>query len=189
MSDAAPHMTVVPPDVVELQAENQSLRDRLLRALAEAENTRRRADRAAGDARRNALAEFARELLAVADNLRRAIAAAEGPAEAGDATLREGVRATERMLEVGFERFGIHRIEALGQKFDPQRHEAVMEVADTEHEPGTVLRVAEDGYMIGDRLLRPARVVVAKRPSDQQPAGQHSNGQQSNGQPSNGQQG
>lgn len=178
MSDAAPHLTVVPSDLSELRAENESLRERMLRALADTENTRRRADRAAEDARRNAIAEFARELLGIADNLRRAIAAAEGTAEAGDANLREGVRATERMLEVAFERFGIRRIEALGQKFDPQRHEAVMEVEDTEHERGTVLRVAEDGYMIGDRLLRPARVVVAKGPSDQQPARRQPNGQQ-----------
>jgi molecular chaperone GrpE len=172
MSDAATDMTMAPRDVVDLQAENGSLRDRLLRALADTENTRRRADRAAEDARRNAIADFSRELLAVADNLRRAIATAEGPADSGNASLREGVQATERMLEGAFERFDIHRIQALGQKFDPQRHDAVMEVADIEHEPGSVLRVLEDGYMIDDRLLRPARVVVAKRRGDQQPTGQ-----------------
>jgi molecular chaperone GrpE len=150
--------------LAELQAENASLRDRLLRALAEVENTRRRADRAGEDARRRAIAEFGRELLAVADNLRRAIAAER--TEEDDAILREGVRATERMLTLAFERFGIRRIDALGQPFDPQRHEAVMEVADVSQAPGTVLRVAEDGYMIDDRLLRPARVVIARRPAE-----------------------
>jgi molecular chaperone GrpE len=164
MSDAAPHLTVAPPNE-DLAAENASLRERLLRALADAENTRRRADRTAEEARRNAVADFGRELLAVADNLQRAIAAAENGADANDAVLREGVRATERMLQVAFERFGIRRINALGEKFDPQLHEAVMEVEDTSHEPGTVVCVAEEGYMIGDRLLRPARVVVAKRPA------------------------
>jgi molecular chaperone GrpE len=169
MSDAAPHLTTPPTDLAELQAENESLRDRLLRALADADNTRRRAERAGAEARRNAIADFGRELLAVADNLRRALAVAEGSAEAPDAVLREGVRATERMLSVAFERFGIRRIEALGRRFDPEWDDAVMQVEDSSHEPGTVLQVAEDGYMIGDRLLRPARVVVAKRPAEDRP--------------------
>jgi molecular chaperone GrpE len=73
------------------------------------------------------------------------------------------------MLSVAFERFGIRRIEALGRRFDPEWDDAVMQVEDSSHEPGTVLQVAEDGYMIGDRLLRPARVVVAKRPAEDRP--------------------
>jgi len=155
-------------DPATLIAENASLRDRLLRALADAENTRRRAERAAEEARQYAISDFARELLAVADNLQRTSAAAERhtPETVEDAALIEGVRATERVLMHTLERFGIRKIEALGAPFDPNLHEAVMEVDDPEHEPGTVVRVVEDGYTIHDRLLRPARVFVAKRRAD-----------------------
>ena len=148
-----------------LAAENASLRDRLLRALADAENTRRRADRTAEDASRYAITDFAREILAVADNLQRTLAAAERPAFGtnGDIALIEGVRATQRMLMQALERYGVRKIEALGQPFDPALHEAVLEVDDASHPPGTVVRVVEDGYTIHDRLLRAARVVVSKR--------------------------
>jgi molecular chaperone GrpE len=86
--------------------------------------------------------------------------------------LIEGVRATERMLEQLLERFGIRKIEALGQAFDPNRHEAVMQVDDAERPPGTVAQVIQDGYTIHDRLLRPARVIVSRRtgPSSQSDA-------------------
>jgi molecular chaperone GrpE len=147
-----------------LQEENASLRDRLLRALADAENTRRRADRSAEEARRYAISDLARELLTVVDNLQRAIAAAEtqGPS-AGNEPLLVGIRATERMLMRMLERFGVRRIDADGAPFDPALHEAMMEENDPSLPPGTVLRVVEDGYTINDRLLRPARVVVVRR--------------------------
>jgi molecular chaperone GrpE len=152
-------------DVATLVAENASLRDRLLRALADADNTRRRAERAAEEARKYAIADFARELLAVADNFQRTIAAASrhSPETVEDQALIEGVRATERLLEHTFSSFGIQKIDALGKPFDPTLHEAVMEVDDPSQPPGTVVRVVEDGYTIHDRLLRPARVLVAKR--------------------------
>jgi molecular chaperone GrpE len=148
-----------------LAAENASLRDRMLRALADAENTRRRAERMAQDTSKYAVANFARELLAVADNLRRTIAAAEqrAPEPDGDAALLEGVRATERALMHALGRFGVRKIDALGFPFDPTLHEAVIEVADESHPPGSVVQVLEDGFTIHDRLLRPARVAVAKR--------------------------
>jgi molecular chaperone GrpE len=150
-------------DAAALQAENASLRDRVLRALADAENTRRRAERTGQEARQYAISGFARELLPVADNLQRTIAAAQHRAPGKEqAALLEGVRATERMLMHGFERFGIRKIRALGKPFDPTLDEAIMELEDTSHPPGTVVRVAEDGYTIHGRLLRPARVVVAK---------------------------
>jgi molecular chaperone GrpE len=155
-------------DVAALQAENASLRDRMLRALAEAENTRRRAERAAQDARQDAVADFARELLPVVDNLQRSIAAAERPATAEEAALVEGVRAVERILMRALEQFGIRRMEARGAPFDPTLHEAIMEVDDASL-PGTVVRVVEDGYTINDRLLRPARVAVARRRSPASP--------------------
>jgi molecular chaperone GrpE len=159
-------------DTATLVAENASLRDRLLRALADAENTRRRAERMAEEARQYAVADLARELLSIADNLRRAIAAAtdHGSETAEDQVLLEGVRATERLLEKTLARFGIRKIEALDQPFDPNLHEAMMEVEDPPRPPGTVVRVAESGYTIHDRLLRPARVVVAKRNSEGAPA-------------------
>ena len=156
------------PDAAALEAENASLRDRLLRALAEAENTRQQANRASAEARQYAVADFARELLPVVDNLQLAIEAAErhGPETSEDAALIEGGRATDRMLMATLERFGVRKIEALGARFDPTWHEAVMEMDDAAHPPGTVVRVLQDGYTIHDRLLRPARVVVNKRRSD-----------------------
>jgi molecular chaperone GrpE len=152
-------------DVATLVAENASLRDRLLRALADADNTRRRAERTAEEARQYAISDFARDLLTVADNLQRTIAAAErhNPETVEDAALIEGVRATDRILQHTLERFGIRKIDALGRRFDPTLHEAVMEVDDHSQSPGTVVRVVEDGYTIHDRLLRPARVFVARR--------------------------
>ena len=148
-----------------LHAENASLRDRMLRALAEADNTRRRAERAGQDARQCAVADVARELLPVVDNLQRSIAAAERQAAATSAetALIEGVRATEQMLMRALERFGIRKLAALGTPFDPTLHEAMMEVDDASSAPGTVASVMEDGYTIHDRLLRPVRVAVTKR--------------------------
>lgn len=152
-------------DVGTLLNENVSLRDRLLRALADAENTRRQASRTAGDARRFALADFARELLIVVDNLERTIDAADAqaPLTSENAALIEGVQATLRVLLRTLERFGVRRISALGERFDPNLHEAVMQVDDSAEQPGTVTQVVEQGYTIHDRLLRPARVVVSKR--------------------------
>jgi molecular chaperone GrpE len=157
-------------DMGTLIAENTSLRDRMLRALAEAENTRRRADRMVDDARKFAIAEFARELLNAVDNLERTVEAAQGQAAAvKNATLIEGVQATLRALLQTLEHFGVRRIEALGQRFDPDLHEAVMEVDDRAQPPGTVTRVVQQGYTIHDRLLRPARVIVNKQPVHAEP--------------------
>jgi molecular chaperone GrpE len=151
-------------DPATLVAENAALRDRLLRALAEAENTRSRAAREAEEARKYAIADFARELLIVVDNLDRTVQAAgrEAAPRAEWAALIEGVQATRRVMMQTLERFGVRAISALGQRFDPNLHEAIMEAEDPSQPPGTVSRVVEDGYMINDRLLRPARVVVAK---------------------------
>ena len=152
-------------DVGTLLKENASLRDRLFRALAEAENTRRQASRTAEDARRFAIADFARELLIVVDNLQRTIDAVDGqgPLTPENAALLEGVQATLRVLLRTLERFGVRRISALGKRFDPNLHEAVMEADDPAQRPGTVAQVLEQGYTIHGRLLRPARVVVSKR--------------------------
>ena len=154
-----------------LRNEKASLQDRLLRALAEAENTRRQASRSVEETRRFAIADFARELLIVVDNLQRTIDAADaqGPSTTENAALIEGVQSTLRVLLQTLERFGIRRIEALGQRFDPNLHEAVMEVDYPAQTPGTVTQVVEHGYTIQGRLLRPARVVVAKRSAKPEP--------------------
>jgi molecular chaperone GrpE len=151
-------------DVSTLMKENASLRDRMMRALAEAENTRRQADRAIADARKFAVADLARELLVVIDNLERTVEAAEKmpPTTPEGEALVEGVRATLRILIQSLERFGVTRIEALGQRFDPNMHEAVMQDDDPSSPPGTVTRVIEPGYMLRDRLLRPVRVAVTR---------------------------
>jgi|SRR3984885_1649817 molecular chaperone GrpE len=146
-----------------LSTEIASLRERLVRALAETENTRRQGERRVQDAQQYAITNFARELLQVVDNLRRAIAAGTADAEAKKAYgLLEGVAATDRILTQILNRFGVKEINALNEPFDPTKHEAVMETDETEHPPGRVAQVLENGYMLHDRLLRPARVVVAK---------------------------
>jgi molecular chaperone GrpE len=158
-------------DMATLIAENNSLRDRLLRALAEAENTRRQAARIGEEARQYAIANFARELLIVVDNLQRTINAADSqaPSAAQNAALIEGVQATLRVLMQTLESFGVRRIEAMGQRFDPTLHEVIMDDDDPSRPPGTITRVVEDGYTIHGRLLRPARVVVAKRRAPTEP--------------------
>ena len=151
-------------------SEIASLRERLMRALAETENTRRQGERRAQDAGQYAITNFARELLQVVDNLRRAIEAGAADREAGQTDrLIEGVAATDRILTQILNHFGVEEIKALHQPFDPKKHEAVMETDEIDQPPGSVAQVLENGYMLHDRLLRPARVVVAKprQPSSQ----------------------
>jgi len=133
--------------------------DSLKRALADTDNARKRAERHAAEAGQYAISEFARDLLLVADNLKRALAAAE--TESGEAqALLEGVRATAKILDSVLERHGVRRVEARDVAFDPRKHEAVAVIDDVMREPGAIVDVVEEGYMIGDRLLRPARVLV-----------------------------
>jgi molecular chaperone GrpE len=150
-------------DTATLLSENAALKDRLLRALADAENTRRQADRKAEDTRKFAIAEFARELLPIIDNLQRVLEARAAAQSAEDNALLQGVETTLRLFFQTLERFGIKKIAASGQRFDPSLHEALMEADDASNPPGTVTQVLEDGYTIHDRLLRPARVVVSKK--------------------------
>jgi molecular chaperone GrpE len=149
-------------------SEIAALRERLMRALAEIENTRRQGERRAQDTQQYAITNFARELLQVVDNLRRALGAAEGDAGKADGLI-EGVAATDRVLTQILNRFGVKEVSALNQPFDPGKHEAVMETDQTEQPPGSVVQVLENGYTLHDRLLRPARVVVARssQPSSQ----------------------
>jgi molecular chaperone GrpE len=145
------------------ESEVSSLRERLMRALAETENTRRHAERRVQDVQQHAITDFARELLQVVDNLRRAIEAGAADRDTRNSDgLIEGVAATDRILSQILNRFGVREINPVNEPFDPKRHEAVMETDATEQPSGNVAQVLESGYTLHDRLLRPARVVVAK---------------------------
>jgi len=149
----------------EAEAKVADLKDQLLRALAETENVRRRVQRDRDDAVKYATTGLAKDLLPVADNLRRALAAIPQEALANDEALRNlktGVEMTERLLQTAFERHQVKRIAPLGEKFDSHFHQAMFEVPGTGQPAGTVVQVLEDGYTIHDRLLRPALVGVAK---------------------------
>jgi molecular chaperone GrpE len=154
-----------PPDAAALAKEVAESKDKLLRALAEMENMRRRTDREVADARAYGVSGLARDLIGVADNLRRALEAAgesaaviEGPAK----TLHEGVELIERELLKVLERHGVKRFDPQGAKFDPNFHQAIFEVCDANVPVGSVAQVIQPGYMIGERVLRPAIVGVAK---------------------------
>jgi molecular chaperone GrpE len=142
------------------------LKDRLLRTLAEMENLRRRTEREVADARTYGITAFARDILAVADNMDRALKALDNEiranAEAGVKALLDGVELTERELLKVMEKHGIARIEPMGQKFDPNLHQAMFEVPDPSVPAGTVVQVVQPGYTIGGRVLRPAMVAIAK---------------------------
>lgn len=154
-----------PARVAQLEAEVASLKDQVLRALAETENVRRRAEREREDTAKYAVAKFAKDLLAVADNLRRAVEAV-GPdvRESNQAVgnLLTGVEATERQLLAAFDRAGIAKVEALGAPADPNFHQIMMELENTGKPAGTVVQVLQAGYTIHGRLLREAIVGVAK---------------------------
>ncbi len=149
-----------------LRAEADAQKDRALRALAEVENVRKRLERERDDARVYSVTRFARDLLTVADNLARALSALpqDTRAKADDAmkAVLDGVEATERELQATLARHGVKPIAAEGQRFDPHLHQAIAEVPAEAAEPGTVMHVVQPGYTIGDRLLRPAMVTVAK---------------------------
>ncbi len=151
--------------IAELEAEVARLKDQALRALAEAENTRRRAQRDVEENSKYAVANFARDILPVGDNLRRALEAIPAEARAADESLENfaaGVELTERELLNMLERYGIRRVDPAGQPFDHNFHQAMMQVDSAEHPPGTVVQVFQPGYTIHGRLLRPAMVTVSK---------------------------
>ena len=152
-----------------LRAENAELKDKLLRAMADAENTRRIAAREKQDASQYAVTKFARDMLTIADNFARALNALP-PEELAAAEPKvkgviEGVEATERQLLQTLERHGVKPIETDGAKFDPNLHQAIAEVPGNGKPGGTIVDVMQTGYVIGDRLLRPSMVTVAKQES------------------------
>ena len=152
--------------IQEIGKENAELRDRVLRTLAEMENLRKRTDREVADARTYGISAFARDILGVADNMHRALEAldAELRENANDSVkgLLDGVELTERALLSALEKHGVKRFDPAGQKFDPNRHQAMFEMEDASVPAGTVVQVMQAGYSIGDRVLRPALVAVSK---------------------------
>jgi molecular chaperone GrpE len=153
-------------DPAALAKEAAELKDRLLRTLAEMENLRRRTERENKDARQYAIANFARDLLAVADNMQRALDTLSADfRDQADPVVKshiEGVELTERELMKVMEKHGIRKFDPQGEKFDPNVHQAMLEVPDPSVPSGTVVQVMQAGYMIADRVLRPALVGVAK---------------------------
>lgn len=149
-----------------LNAENASLKDQLLRAMADMQNLRRRTEKEIADARLYAVTNFARDMLNVADNTRRGLEsvpeADRASAEGSFKALIEGVDLTERDLLNTLERHGIKKLDPEGERFDPNRHEALFEIENADVPSGTVLQVMQSGFVIGDRVLRPARVGVSK---------------------------
>ncbi len=156
--------TALEERLAEAETELAATRDKLLRALAETENMRKRAQREREDAGKYASSLFAKDMLNVADNLRRALSAVPPESEQDEMTrnLLAGVAATERELLAALERHGIKRLDPQGERFDHNFHQAMFEMDDTGRPPGTIVQVLQPGYIIHDRLLRPAMVVVAK---------------------------
>jgi molecular chaperone GrpE len=153
------------------EAEIADLKDRLLRAMAETENVRKRAERERIEAAKYAIVPFARDLIIVADNLARALKAVPEEQKESQAvrTLIEGVELTGRELDKVFERHDVKRLDPKGEAFDANFHQAVAEVPAPSAAPGTIIEVIEAGYVLGERLVRPAMVVVAKAMSADPP--------------------
>jgi molecular chaperone GrpE len=155
------------PDPVEtMKSENADLRDKLLRTVAEMENLRKRTEREINDTRSYAIASFARDMLTATDSLSRALMVLPAEARAStDVTIKsliDGIEMTEREMQRLLGKHGVKAIDAEGQKFDPHKHQAMFEVPDPTKPEGTVVQVVQAGFAIGDRVLRPAMVGVAK---------------------------
>jgi molecular chaperone GrpE len=157
-----------------LKAEVESLKDQRLRALAEVENVRRRAERERTEASQYAMTKFARDMVGIADNFSRALAAAPAALrDAADPQIRavlDGVEATDRQLIQTLERYGVKAVDTSDGKFDPNLHQAIAEVPGNGKPAGSIVDVMQTGFMIGERLLRPAMVTVAKKDMPAQPA-------------------
>jgi molecular chaperone GrpE len=173
-------------NVTELTVELAATRDRLLRCLADQENIRRQAQRGREEAVQYAASQFARDLLQTADNLERAITTVPQEKRADNvfSRLLEGIEATHRALLDAFTKHGLRRLDPIGEKFDPNWHEASFELADDRHPPGVVASVLQPGYVHHERLLRPALVGVSKSTdatsasgeTDNQEADKHADG-------------
>jgi molecular chaperone GrpE len=163
--EAAARIAALEAQLAEAEAERAKLRDQALRAVAEAENTRRRVQREAEEREKFALSSFARELTSVVDNLRRALETLTPAARGADAGLdqfAQGVELTEREFMAILDRNGIKRVTPAGEAFDHNLHQAIAQAESPDLAPGTVVQVVQAGYTLHGRILRPALVVVAK---------------------------
>ena len=165
--------------VARLSKENTEQKDKLLRTLAEMENLRRRTEREVVDAQLYGVTSFARDMVGVVDNMRRALEAVSAEtraaADAGVAALIDGVELIERELLKALEKNGVTKIEPLGEKFDPNFHQAMYEIPDASVPAGSVVQVVQASYKIGERVLRPALVAVAKGGPKETPSSDSAN--------------
>ena len=163
MDDATPRDTAE-PDIEELKRQLEDRQDRLMRALAETDNVRRRAQRDREDYVKYATETLLRDLIPVLDNFDRALAAARAAGESG--TVVSGVELIQRELLRMLEKAGLTRYSAVGERFDPTRHEAIARVVSADRPPDTVVQETAAGYLLNGRVLRPAMVVVAGAPDE-----------------------
>ncbi|HAT34982.1 MAG TPA: nucleotide exchange factor GrpE [Rhodospirillaceae bacterium] len=158
--------------VAELEAELADLKDRSLRALADAENTRRRAERDVADAKKFGPSALVKDLLNVSDNLHRALDAVSDDVKESDEAVKNlvvGVELVEKEFLAAFEKHGVTKLEPLGEKFDHDYHQAMYEVEDSGQPAGTIVELLQPRYVMHDRLLRPAMVAIAKGAADEPP--------------------
>jgi molecular chaperone GrpE len=151
-----------PDRVTVLEQEKKELHERLLRTAADFDNFRKRSRKEADDARAKGREEVLRDVLPVVDNLERALQAAEGQAAGGGASIIEGVKLVLRQMTSALERLDVKPVTALGEAFDPSRHEAIAQVPSADAAPGTVVSEMQKGYTMGGKLIRPAMVAVAR---------------------------
>jgi molecular chaperone GrpE len=177
--DASPASEPAAPPEADPAALAAELKDKLLRTLAEMENLRKRTAREVSDARAYGVTSFARDLLGVADNMRRALEALKPAmresAEPGVKAFIEGVELTERELEKALEKNGVRQFDPRGEKFDPNFHQAMFEVPNASVPAGSIVEVVQPGYRIGERVLRPALVGVSKGGQKQAPSAHSAN--------------
>ena len=152
--------------IAELEAELAEAKNKVLYAAAELQNTRRRMEKEVADGKAYAAASFARDMLAIKDHLERALAAVndELRADATAANFLAGIEATARELESVFQRNGVTKVKSVGEALDPHKHQAMMEIPSADADAGTIVEEMQSGYVLRDRLLRPALVAVAKKP-------------------------
>ncbi|MBQ7660057.1 MAG: nucleotide exchange factor GrpE [Alphaproteobacteria bacterium] len=146
-----------------IKQENEALKDELLRAMAESENLKKRCAAEIEKNNRYAISSFAKDLLIVADNLDRAIVVAANENEANNQALLDGIKLTKQELTHVFQKFGITKMQTLGQPFDPNFHQVVQQISDSSKPAGTIVEELQTGYMINGRILREAMVVVSKQ--------------------------
>jgi molecular chaperone GrpE len=171
--DSGPEDTIKEP-VEALEEQVSELKDQLLRSVAELDNYRKRAEREKEQLRKFGIANFAKDLLSVADNLRRAVESGPSDLEGADESVKNlilGVEMTEKELLNAFEKNGVRKIDPAGEKFDYNFHQAMFEVESDKEEPGVVMQVLQPGYAIEDRVLRAAMVGVSKSNAPDQPEG------------------